>query len=141
MKYATLLYTDDEVDKIMQVAEVLGIYPPFLLYIKDLPFTSNIVTFYLFADDTNLFYSNTSIDQLEEIVNCVLLNISDWLTANKLALNTSKSNFMIIKPRQRKLSKNVKLKIDNEILQESKCVKYLGVLISKNQTWKEYIQF
>ena len=86
-------------------------------------------------------FKKGTIDQLEEIVNSVLLNISDWLTANTLALNTSKSNFMIIKPRQRKLSKNVKLKIDNEILQESKCVKYLGVLISKNQTWKEYIQF
>ena len=75
----------------------------FLVDINELPNASNTIKFHFFADDTSLFYSNTSIDQLEEIVNSELLNISDWLTANKLTLKTSKSNFMIIKPRQRKL--------------------------------------
>ena len=106
-----------------------------------MPNASNIIKFHLFADDTSLFYSNTNIDQLEEIVNSELLKISDWLIANKLTLNTSKSNFIIIKPRQRKLSENVKLKINNEILHESECVKYLGVLIEKNLTWREHLQY
>ena len=66
--------------------------------------------FHLFADDTSLFYSNKSIDEMEEIDNSELLNISDWRTANKLTLDTNKSNFTITKPRQRKLSKNLRLK-------------------------------
>ena len=86
-------------------------------------------------------YSNTISDQLEETVNSELLNISDWLTANKLTLNTSKSNFMIIKPRQQNLSKYVKFTINNEVLHESECVKYLGVLMDKGLTWKEHIQY
>ena len=106
-----------------------------------MPNASNIIRFHLFADDTSLFYSNTSIDQLEEIVNSELLNISDWLTANKLSLNTSKAIFMIIKPRQRKLSKNIKLKINNDVSHESECVKFLGVLLDKSLTWKEHIQY
>ena len=113
----------------------------FLLYINDVPNASNIIQFHLFADGTSLFYSSTSIDQLEEVVNSALLNISDWLTANELTFNTSTSNFMITKPRQRKLFKNVKLKINNEISHESECVKYLGVLMDKSLTWKEHIQY
>ena len=48
---------------------------------------------------------------------------------------------MIIKPRQWKLSKNVKLKINNEILHDSECVKYLGVLMDKSLTWKKHMQY
>ena len=106
-----------------------------------MPNASNIIKFHLFANDTSLFYSNNNIDHLEEIVNCELLKILNWLITNKLTLNTNKSNFMIIKPRQRKLSKNVKLEINDEVLHEFECVKYLGVLIDKNLTWKEHIKY
>ena len=63
----------------------------FFLYINDLPKASNIIPFHLSAGDTSLFYSNTSIDQLEEIFDSELLCISDWLTVNKLTLSKSKS--------------------------------------------------
>ena len=32
----------------------------FLLYIKDLPNISNVLDFYLFADDTNIYYEDVS---------------------------------------------------------------------------------
>ena len=113
----------------------------FLLYINNLPNASTIIKFHLFADDTSLSYSNNNIDHLDEIVNCELLKISNWLITNKLTLHTNKLNVMNIKPRQRKLSKNVKLKINDEVLHESECVKYLGALIDKNLTWMEHIQY
>ncbi|MCP4485285.1 MAG: reverse transcriptase family protein, partial [Flavobacteriaceae bacterium] len=112
----------------------------FLLYINDIPQSSKIMSFHLFADDTSLFYSNKNIDNLEETVNCELAKISDWLIANKLTLNVNKSNFMIIKPRQKKLPRNVNLSLNSETLEESDCVKYLGVLIDKNLTWKNHIK-
>ena len=79
----------------------------FLIIHKRLAQCLKCYKFYLFADDTSLFYSNKK-NQLEEIINSELLKISDWFISNKLTLNMSKSNFMIIKPRQRKLSKNIK---------------------------------
>ena len=111
----------------------------FLLYINDIPQSSKIMKFHLFADDISLFYSYKNIDNLEEIINCELAKISDWLMANKLTLNVNKSNFMIIKPRQKKLPRNIKLSLNSETLKESDCVKYLGVLIDKNLTWKNHI--
>ncbi len=112
----------------------------FLLYINDIPQSSKAMSFHLFADDTSLFYSCENLNDLEEIVNQELAKISDWLIANKLTLNTNKSNFMIMKPRQKKLSKNVKICINNDSLRESDCVKYLGVLIDNNLTWSNHVK-
>ncbi len=65
----------------------------------------------LFADDTNLisntcsFKNNSSqnrIDQISLNINVELLGkISDWMSANKLSLNTSKSKFIIFRYRQK----------------------------------------
>ena len=65
---------------------------------------SNKLKFYLFADDTNLFYSDRNLKSLESVLNAELLNISNWLTANKLSLNVKKSHFVIFHPYQRKLN-------------------------------------
>ena len=72
-------------------------------------------------------------------MNSELVNISDWLISNKLTLNVSKSNFIIIHPPQRKRNKQVTIKINGENLEEKSHTKYLGVLIDKNLNWKAHI--
>ena len=74
----------------------------FLIYINDMPYASNMLDIHLFADDTSIFISNKKLEQLETIVNSELVNISDWLISNKLTLNISKSNFIIVHPPQRR---------------------------------------
>ena len=41
----------------------------FLLYINDLPNISKNLNFYLFADDTNIYYESNSLTDLEKTVN------------------------------------------------------------------------
>ena len=62
----------------------------FLLYINDMPKCSNILEFHLFPDDTNLFFNNPNILNLETILNVELEKVSQWLFANKLSLNIEK---------------------------------------------------
>ncbi|CAB4027257.1 Hypothetical predicted protein, partial [Paramuricea clavata] len=50
----------------------------------------------MFADDTNISASAESVDELEDKVNTDLSNIYQWLVANKLTLNVSKTEYMII---------------------------------------------
>ena len=65
--------------------------------------------------------------------------------SNKLTLNTTKTNFVIFHPYQKKVTYQLSLYMfDNEkngnVTQESKnYIKYLGVLIDKNLTWKYHI--
>ena len=67
----------------------------FLIYINDIYNSSDKLTFSLFADGTNLLYADKNLKTLENIVNTELLNIYNWLTANKLSLNIKKSSFLI----------------------------------------------
>ena len=41
----------------------------FLIHINDLPLSSPKLAFYLFADDTNIYYEAESLDQLQSVVN------------------------------------------------------------------------
>ena len=67
----------------------------FLQYINDICNVSNILDFILYADDTNVFYKHENIDMMCKIVSAELDKLSTWFALNKLALNISKTNFMI----------------------------------------------
>ena len=71
----------------------------FLLYINEIYLSSPIVTFHLFADDTCIFHSHHKISALQTELNIalhnVLHNVTNWLRANKLTLNISKSNLLL----------------------------------------------
>ena len=55
----------------------------------------------MYADDTNVTFSAPTIPDLESQVNSELENIDLWLKANKLSLNVTKTEFMIISSRQK----------------------------------------
>ena len=61
----------------------------FLLYVNDLCRSSDKLSFYLFADDTNLLYADRDINSLERVVNVELSKVQEWLVANKLTLNAN----------------------------------------------------
>ena len=82
----------------------------FLIYINDIPNSSSKLSFCLFADDTNMLFADNNLRSLEATVNNELKNVCDWLTANKLTLNTKKSYFVMFRPRQKKLKYEVNLR-------------------------------
>ena len=47
----------------------------FLLYVNDIYSSSNKLNFYLFADDTNIFYSHKNLKSLENVINFELNNV------------------------------------------------------------------
>ena len=65
----------------------------FLIYNNDLPLMSTIFSMLMYADNTTLY---CNIDQYvnEDVINAVLAKLSEWLGANKLALNNNKTKFM-----------------------------------------------
>ena len=87
----------------------------FLLYVNDIHQCSNKLKFYLFADDNNILYADKNLKSLENIVNIELQNLHEWLTSNKLTLNTSKTNFVIFHPYHKKVTYQPSLYMfDNE---------------------------
>ena len=64
----------------------------FFFSINDILNCSTLYKYGLFVYCNNLFYSDTSIINLQVIVNSELVMISQWLRANKLLPNISKLN-------------------------------------------------
>ena len=80
--------------------------------------TSNKFNFFLFADDTNLLYANKNLKTLENVVNEELIKVSDWPIANKLTLNIKKSNYIIFRSYQKKLTAKLQIKIFDNTLEK-----------------------
>ena len=64
---------------------------------NDIAESSDILKFYLFADDTAIFLSHKDPKTLETIMNQELIKVSSWLIANKLSLNVKKSNALLFR--------------------------------------------
>ena len=109
----------------------------FLLYINDLPKSSNLKTL-LFADDTALFASSNNYVSLKKIINVEVKKIENWLLENKLSLNLKKS-YTIIFGEKRKKNKPISIFINNTKISNQNTVKYLGVTIDKHLKWKPHI--
>ena len=58
----------------------------FLIFVNDLQKSTKFLD-PMFADDTNLFYSNKDINTLFKIANEELNEINEWFRANKLSIN------------------------------------------------------
>ena len=50
----------------------------------------------MYANDTHLTYASFSADNIQSCLNDDLLNVSNWLIANKLAPNMTKTEFMLM---------------------------------------------
>ena len=108
----------------------------FLIYINDLPNSSQFLSFFLFADDTNIYCDSDNLQLLTKKVNRELKKVKLWLDSNKLALNIEKTNYVLFHSPRKKLSEFTNLKIGKQSIQRSSHVKFLGVLMDEHLTWK-----
>ena len=67
----------------------------FILYINDICNVSQILKFVLFADDTNILYSDANLNNLNIVGNIELDKLNTWFIINKLSLNVSKTNYIL----------------------------------------------
>ena len=114
----------------------------FLLYVNDLQKASNRLTSIIFADDTNLFLSHRNHKTLFQTANRELENIHEWFKANKLSLNIKKTKYSFFHPILKANNLPLRLptlEINNNIIERQPHIKFLGVLLDENLSWKPHI--
>ena len=94
----------------------------------------------MYADDTTLFCCLEDIKSInnQDVINEQLQRIHDWLTANGLKLNTTKSKYIIF----RKQNKNIPLfniHINNVNIESVQNFNFLGLHLSSDMTWNFHI--
>ena len=108
----------------------------FLIYINDICYRSDLISFILFADDTNLFMSHKNLNTLIVQMNRELEKVLAWLKVNKLSLNLSKTHFILFRSKRNKTDKTISLKIDEQTVTQVKFTKFLGVFIDDSLVGK-----
>ena len=73
----------------------------FLIYINDLPNRISFRQPRMYAYDTHITYASADLHSMQSSLNHDLSNIHKWLLCNKLTLNTTKPEFMLIGSRQK----------------------------------------
>ena len=97
----------------------------FLLFINDMHRSSNQMRFVHFADDTTVFASDSDINNVHATVNTELVGVDNWLKANRISLNVSKTSYMIISNQKNAID----IRIRDSILTKVSTVKFLGVTL------------
>ena len=112
----------------------------FLIYINDLPNISEVLQFFLFADNTNIYYEAESPEKLELVINKELEKLQAWLVVNRLSLNIDKTNFIVFHPYNKPMKHKITLKFQKKAILEKNYIKYLGVMIDSTLTWHTQIE-
>ena len=100
---------------------------------------SKVLDFFLFVDDTNIFFSHQNLNFIGKTLNEELLYLTDWCWANRLSIKIIKSYFMVSKPRQKRENLNIKLEINQWTIDRVKESAFLGVILDENFSWKPHI--
>ena len=142
-----ILYDDFKIEvKIVKCgvpqASILGPLV-FLIFVNDLSNSTKVLDPVLFADDANLFFSDSNIRTLFEIANQELSQINDWFFANKLSLNLEKTKYMLF--HKCTDQENIPLKLpllqlNSNIIERENSLTFLGVILDEHLTWKKHIQ-
>ena len=74
----------------------------FTIYINDLPKCLQHCKTNIYADDTAISFSASDKDDVTTLMQDDLINVNDWLCANRLSLHIGKTACMLVTSTQRR---------------------------------------
>jgi len=113
----------------------------FLIYINDLHQCIINSTSFHFADDTNLLFVPPNRVRNRNIVrrlNVDLKSLNNWLLANKISLNSSKTELIVFRKKGIQIP-DLNIKLNGVKLIPKSEIKYLGIIIDEHLTFKNHI--
>ena len=102
----------------------------FIIYINDLYSASNILSFLLYAVNTNIRDKNLDPKSMTDTINKEIHKVTEWFDLKKLYIGTNKTVAMLFHTRQRTLAINeslININCHNSFYQTQK--------ISRRQHW------
>ena len=116
----------------------------FTLYTTPLTYllSDSGLSFHLYADDTQTYISFKAQDSASALTTLshTLDEVHSWLRSNRLSLNPSKTEFLIIgTPQQRSKLPSTTFSFAGATVSTSDCVRNLGVLFDSNLSYSKHI--
>ena len=115
----------------------------FLRYVNDIQYAFSKATPKLFADDINLFLFYKDIKTLFSMANTELESLNSWLLSNKLSLSIGENKdtkYTLFSPKvYPNIDKLPKLYISGQLVPYTPIIKYLGVHLDYQLSFKDHI--
>ena len=112
----------------------------FLIYVNNFQNCLNDSDSLMFTDDTSIFLQNNDIKKLFDAGNKKLQLVDQWLIANRLSFNVSKTKYVLFRTAQSKLAtKKQDLVLQQNKIEQVECIEFLGVYIQEHLTWSRHI--
>ena len=100
----------------------------FIIYINDIIHSSTVFKFIIFADDTTLYATLDTQEDINDILNDELVQINNWLKVNKLSVNVAKTKAMLFHMPQKQIH-NPRLTIAGSNIEFIDNFNFLGITI------------
>ena len=111
----------------------------FLLHINDISHSLKHGRSTLFPDDTTIYNNGQNKLELCKKMNEDLASLNNWISANKLTLNTNKTYACIFGNINRNENEEYKFYIIDKQIQITNFVRYLGVEVDSQLSWSAQI--
>ena len=114
----------------------------FIVYLNDFEKCLYFSSASMYADDTHTTIASDDINELAQMMQEELQNISEWMRVNKLTVNPNKTEFIFIGHpcRINKIETLAPLKLNNTEIKRVRKTKSLGVIVDENLSWKEHFK-
>ncbi|GBN04688.1 RNA-directed DNA polymerase from mobile element jockey [Araneus ventricosus] len=108
------------------------------IFINDISQKHN-ATLCIYADDTAILAKNKNLKYITSALNSHLKDLESWFIKWKIAVNPSKTEFVLFSKR-RKLNREKNF-LQNTEIPWSQETKYLGVILNVKLNWKSHINY
>ncbi|GFV38761.1 RNA-directed DNA polymerase from mobile element jockey [Trichonephila clavipes] len=108
------------------------------IYTSDFP-TDNNMTVCLFADDAALLCSRKTVQEAINLTQNYIFKLELWLTKWRIAINTDKTHAIVFR-KTRSHNSPPPLQIYNSTIEWTFQVKYLGLILNDNLTYKPHFE-
>ena len=112
----------------------------FTIFMNDLPSVIENCNVNLYTDDTTIYFSSKDPQEVQDVLEAELGAVAHWIKRNHLKMNVSNTQLMVLSRRRRKCGAEwIHIQLDGSIYVSEEKVRYLGVDIDRNLTWKDQV--
>lgn len=114
----------------------------FLVFINNFCNISNISAKIIsYADDTVIIFEGSEWKEVTNKVSSDMKVLKNWLDINLLSLNVAKTKFICFSSYKNPNITEINIQNTNYVINNTKKIKYLGIIVDENLKWQEHILY
>lgn len=110
------------------------------IFVNDMSYALSKACMTVYADDTTVNVSASSLNQVNSMLQQELMSVSEWVMENRLKLNVSKTKCIVLGSKHSvRETQMLDISLQGQPIEQVKEVKLLGVTLDQTLSWSTHI--